>query len=78
MPLCTEPTILPDERRRQVASILAKGVVRWLQRAKSSGIIEAEKSPPVRGKRLELSGETRLSVSDGLRGFTPRVDGDDA
>jgi len=68
----------PAERRRQIASILAKGVVRFRRRVKSSGIIDAEKSPPVCGNRLELSGETRLSVSDDTRGFTPRGDGDKA
>ncbi|MEW6198090.1 MAG: hypothetical protein AB1601_05420 [Planctomycetota bacterium] len=66
----------PAERRREVASILAKGVVRWCRRAKAAGIIDAQKSRPGREIGLELSRETRLSVSDGTRGLWPRDDGD--
>jgi len=64
----------PAERRREVASILARGVIRWHRRAKSAGI-GTEKSAVSGETRLELSGETRLSV--GTRGFTPRSDGDE-
>ncbi len=64
------------DRRREVASTLARGVIRWHRRAKSAGIIDAQKSPPSSETRLELSGRTRLSV--GTRGFTPRSIGDDA
>lgn len=78
MPTCTEPALSPADRRRQVASILAKGIIRWRRRAKAAGIIHAEKSPPSPETGLELPDQTRLSVSDGTRGFTPRVDGDDA
>ncbi len=60
----------PAERRREVASILARGVIRWHRRAKAAGIINTEKSSPSGETRLELSGETRLSV--GTRRFTPR------
>lgn len=72
----SEPMLSPAERGRQVASILARGVIRWHRRAKSAGIIDPEKPPPAGETRLELSGETRISVSDGTRGFTPRDDGD--
>lgn len=65
----------PADRRREVASILARGVIRWRRRAKAAGIIDAQKFPPSGETRLELSGETRLSV--GTRGFTPRSDGDE-
>ena len=68
----------PVERRHQVAVILAKGVVRWRRRAKAAGIIDAQESSPGRDTRLELSRETRLSVSDGTRGLSPRDDGDEA
>jgi hypothetical protein len=68
--------ISPTERRRQVASILARGVIRWRRRAKSAGIIDTEKSAVSGETRLELPGETRLSV--GTRGLTPRDDGDEA
>lgn len=54
----------PSARRTETASILAKGVIRWRMRAKSAGIIDAQKSPPASETGLELSGETRLSVSD--------------
>jgi len=67
--------MLPTNRRRELAAILAKGVIRWHRRAKAAGIIDAQKSPPASETRLELSGETRLSV--GTRGFTPRSDGDE-
>lgn len=66
----------PADRRREIASILARGVIRWHRRARSAGIIDTEKSPPSGESGLELSGKTRLSV--GTRGFTPRSDGDEA
>jgi hypothetical protein len=78
MPPNHAPALSPADRRREVASILARGVIRWHRRAKSAGIMNAEKSeksPPSGETRLELSGETRLSV--GTRGFTPRSDGDE-
>ena len=78
MPTRTDAPLSPADRRRQVASILAKGIIRWRRRAKSAGIINATESPQNADTGLELSGETRLSVSEGTRGFTPRDDGDDA
>jgi len=65
----------PTDRRREVAAILARSVMRWHKRAKAAGIIDAQKSPFPAEPRLELSGETPLSV--GTRGFTPRSDGDE-
>lgn len=78
MPLRTDAPLNPAERRQQVASILARGVIRWRRRAKSTAIMHAQKSEPDAEDRLELSRETRLSVSDGTRGFTMRAEGDDA
>ncbi len=79
MPLrASESTISPVDRRRQVASILAKGVIRWRRRAKTASIIDAQESAPAGEDRLELSRETRLSVSDDTRGLSPRDDGDEA
>jgi hypothetical protein len=78
MPSRTEAPLSPVERRHQLASILARGVIRWHRRAKSASIIDTEKSAVSGETRLELPGETRLSVSDGTRGFTPRDVGDDA
>lgn len=78
MPSRTDAPLSPAERRRQVASILARGVIRFRRQAKSAAISDAQKSAPAAENRLELSRETRLSVSDGTRGFTVRADGDDA
>ena len=74
----TDAPLEPAERRKQVASILARGVIRWRRQAKSTAIIDAQESAPPGENRLELSRKTRLSVSDGTRGFTMRADGDDA
>jgi len=74
MPTCTEPTLSPADRRRQVASILARGVIRWRRRAKAVGTIDAPESARARESRLALPGETRLNVSDGTRGII--LDGD--
>ena len=66
------------DRRREAASILAKGVVRWHRMAKTTGDFNAQKSSPGREIGLELFRETRLSVVDGTRGLSPRDDGDEA
>ena len=68
----------PADRRREIAAVLAKGLARWRRRAKAGGFMHAQESCPDRKNRLDLPGQTRLSVSDGTRGFTPRGDGDDA
>lgn len=78
MPKRTDALLDPAERRRQVASILARGVARWRRQVKATTISDAQKSAPAAENRLELFRETRLSVSDGTRGFTMRADGDDA
>ena len=65
----------PDERRGELAAILARVVIRSHGRAKAAGIIDAQESRPVSENRLERSGETRLSVD--TRGLTPRSDGDE-
>lgn len=78
MPKRTDAPLDPAERRRQVASILARGVVRWRRQVKSATISDVRESAPAAKNRLELSRETRLSVSDGTRGFTMRADGDNA
>lgn len=72
----------PADRQREVALILAKGVVRWCRHAKAAGIIDAQESPSGHETGLELSRETRLSVVNGARGLTgetstPRNDGDE-
>lgn len=78
MPMRTDAPLSPTERRKQVASILARGVIRLRRHVKSTAISDARESAPSAENRLELSRKTRLSVSDGTRGFTMRADGDDA
>jgi hypothetical protein len=75
MPTCDQRTLSPAERQREIASILARGVIRWRRRAKAGAIIDAPESRRNRENRLELSRRTRLSVS--TRGFTPRRHGDE-
>ena len=65
------------ERRREVAAILARGVIRWRKRARAAGIAPTPESPESHENGLELPGETRLSVSDGTRGLRLRHNGDD-
>ena len=62
MPTNSERTLSPTDRRRQIASILAKGVIRWLKHEKTAGIMNAQKTSPGRKNRLELSDETSLST----------------
>ena len=68
----------PADRRREVASILAKGVVRWHQTATTTGHLDAQESAADRKIGLELSRETRLSVVNGTCGLGPRDDGVEA
>ena len=64
-----EDMLTARDRRREVASILAKGVVRWHRRAKVVGLENAPESPVFAEKSLELPGETRLSVAGGTHGL---------
>ncbi len=82
MPTNSERTLSPTDRRRQIASILAKGVIRWLKHEKTAGIMNAQKTSPGRKNRLELSEETSLTVgndrcftavSTGERRVSPRL-----
>ena len=72
-----DETLCPADRRREVASILAKGVVRWHRTTQTANHRDAQESSPIRENGLELSRETRLSASDGTRGLRLRDDGDD-
>ena len=56
------PSLSADERRREVAAILARGVFRLRQINQTGGFTHAPKSLPDRQNGLELSGETRLSM----------------
>jgi hypothetical protein len=66
----------PPDRMRKVAAILARGLLRRRQRARAGGFMPAQKSSPEPWNSLEVTGETRLSVSDGTRGLSPQDDGD--
>ena len=67
----------PFERHRQVAAILARGVLRLRRIYQTRGFAHAPESLPDGQNCLEFPSETRLSVVNGTRGFTPRDDGDD-
>jgi len=77
-PPCSIRSITPDERRREVTRILAQGLLRWRRRMHAAGLDAAAETLGISANRLELPRETRLSVSDGTRGLSPRGDGDDA
>ena len=78
MPSRTETPSMPaNERRCEVAAILARGVRRLRRTARIGVHLHAPKSQDLRENGLELPGETRLSVSDGTRGLRLRDDGDD-
>lgn len=67
-----------EERRREVAAILARGVLRLRRVARIRGNIPTPESRDLSEKGLEFPGETRLSASDGTRGLRLRDDGDNA
>ncbi len=80
MPRRTEaPSMSADERRREVAAILARGILRLRRNGnvRIGGNMHAPESQGLSENGLELRGETRLSVSDGTRGLRLRDDGDD-
>ena len=79
MPVCTEANPMsPNERRRQVAAILARGVLRQRRIARIGRTTHAPESQDLAEKGLELPAETRLSVSDDTRGLRLRDNGDNA
>jgi len=70
--------LTPADRRREVASILAKGILRLRRVNQTGGFKLAAESSPERRNCLEFPCETRLSVVNGTRGLRSRDDGDDA
>ena len=70
--------LTPGERCREVAAILARGVLRLCRIARVGGNMPAPESSPEGRISLERVGETRLSVPYGTRGLRLRDDGDDA
>jgi hypothetical protein len=67
----------PTDRRREVASILAKGVVRWHRTTRTAGHLDAQESSPRRKTGLELyravARENRRWVGRGRRVATRRA-----
>jgi len=61
----------PDERRRRIAAILARGIMQY---CRCSTLAEGGKSSPPRDTCLEVVAETRLSVSHGLTNETRTPD----
>lgn len=59
---CAEVEISPEQRRAEIAAILALGLARIVKDGQN---IPAEKTSESGEKGLELSGETRLSVPNG-------------
>lgn len=60
--------------RRQIALIVARGVTRFRRQARAITISDAQESALAAENRLDVSRETRLSVSDaghGLTGWKP-------
>ena len=55
-------TMTADERRQEVASILAAGLLRRVRTSKAPPSDTAQESLPESQIRLELPSETRLSV----------------
>ena len=78
MPRCnSQSDAIPADRLREVASILARGVVRWRKQVKAGRITpvsDQENAPRI---RLEVPAKTVLSVSPSTRGLAMRVAGDD-
>ena len=63
MPKTPLVELTPDQRFKQVAAILAKGVVRRQRRVRRGESRPEEKSPEFSPGGLEVPGKTRLSVS---------------
>lgn len=82
MPRVPEISIsTPAERRRAVAAILAKGVIRWRRVGGDAAVTAADsapESPPNPRNGLELMAGSRPCGRDGTHGLCLRADGDDA
>lgn len=76
MPI-TQPALTPTGRLREVASILARGVVRGRKQVKSGQIMPVPGPETAPRIRLEVPTETGLSVSPSTSGLAMRDDGDD-
>jgi len=64
MPKSPFPDLTPDQRFKQIAAILAKGVIRLHQRKLRDNRADfSQESPKSSTAGLEVPGKTRLSVS---------------
>ena len=68
MPQTPLVKLTPDQRFKQAAAILAKGVVRYQRSVRRSESRPEEKSPESSPGGLEVPGETRLSESRRIGG----------
>ena len=53
----------PEERRREIASILAAGVLRAVRQSRRRGDADSGDLPDSRDSRLELGADSPLSVA---------------
>lgn len=60
--------LTPDQRREQVAAILARGLLRTLQQSAAGRSRPAVEIPGISPAGLELPPQTRLSVSRRIGG----------
>ena len=75
---CPAMDLSPEERLREVASILARGVIRWRNEVKAGRIMHAAVTGDSPGIGLEVPSQTVLSVSPSTRKLAMRDDGDAA
>ena len=68
MPKSPPTELTPDQRFKQVAAILAKGVVRYQRLVLRNESQSDEETPESSPGGLEVPGETRLSVSRRISG----------
>ena len=78
MPGCEPHSMSVDQRHREVAAILARGLLRLRRKNRSMDALHAPKPQDSPKNGLELPGETRLNVPHGTRGLRLRGDGDEA
>jgi len=70
--------IASNDRSLAIATILAKGVLRWHRKARSDIVIPPPESSDFARTGLDFCGQTRLSVVESTRGLRLRDDGDEA
>ena len=71
------PPISVKERRREVAAILARGVLRLRRTARVGGVTSDPECESSSENGVEVLPKTRLSVAGPTRGLRLRDDGED-